>query len=113
MSKTRKIAFGAPAIAVLFAAGTMVSMQLTAGESAPWTPPKEEAILAEGNAQTMELLRLMDTDKSGKVSRQEFMRFMEAEFDSLDKDKSGELDVRELTRSQLQVKPYSFTLAGK
>jgi Ca2+-binding EF-hand superfamily protein len=42
------------------------------------------------------LLLLMDTDKSGKISKQEWMTFMEAEFDRLDKDKKGELDVREL-----------------
>ena len=45
----------------------------------------------------------MDTDKSGKISKQEFMNFMAAEFDRLDADKSGELDVKELTKSQFRV----------
>jgi Ca2+-binding EF-hand superfamily protein len=40
----------------------------------------------------------MDTDKNGKISKAEFIKFMEAEFDRLDKDKSGELDAKELTR---------------
>jgi Ca2+-binding EF-hand superfamily protein len=31
----------------------------------------------------------MDTDKNGKISKQEFTKFMEAEFERLDKDKSG------------------------
>ena len=39
----------------------------------------------------------MDRDKNGKVSRQEFMKFMSAEFDRLDVNKDGELDVKELT----------------
>jgi len=43
----------------------------------------------------------MDRDKSGKVSKEEFMAFMAAEFDRLDKNKGGELDVYELTGSQL------------
>jgi hypothetical protein len=31
------------------------------------------------------------------------MKFMEAEFDRLDKDKSGDLDVNEITQSKLRV----------
>jgi Ca2+-binding EF-hand superfamily protein len=45
----------------------------------------------------------MDADKNGKISRAEFMAFMAAEFDRLDVDKSGELDVKELEKSQLMV----------
>jgi Ca2+-binding EF-hand superfamily protein len=55
------------------------------------------------------LLPLMDTDKRGMVSRQEFMRFMEAEFERLDKNKKGELNVKELTQSTLTAN----RLAGK
>lgn len=43
-----------------------------------------------------QLLQLMDTDKNGKVSKDEFMKFMDAEFDYADKDKNGELDPTEL-----------------
>lgn len=43
-----------------------------------------------------QLLGLMDTDRNGKVSRQEFMDFMAAEFDRLDTNKDGELDAKEL-----------------
>jgi hypothetical protein len=39
------------------------------------------------------------------------MSFMEAEFDRLDVKKGGELDVKELTQSQLQVS--HFGSAGK
>jgi len=37
---------------------------------------------------------------------------MEAEFDRLDKDKSGELDPKELTQSQFRVS-HPFTSVGK
>lgn len=40
----------------------------------------------------------MDTDRNGQVSKEEFMRFMEKEFDLLDVNKDGVLDVSELER---------------
>jgi len=43
------------------------------------------------------LLLLMETDSDGKISKQVYMSFMEAEFDRLDKKKEGKLDVKELT----------------
>jgi Ca2+-binding EF-hand superfamily protein len=58
-----------------------------------------------GEGQVLQLLRLMDKDKSGQVSRAEFMRFMEAEFNRLDVDRSGELTPRELSRSILRFYP--------
>lgn len=57
---------------------------------------------------TAQLLQLMDTDKNGKVSKEEFMRFMEAEFDFADKNKDGELDPNELKRLQ-----YALTHPAK
>jgi Ca2+-binding EF-hand superfamily protein len=47
------------------------------------------------------------TDKNGKISKKEFMAFMEAEFERLDKDKSGELDAKELTHSKLRVSHFA------
>ena len=64
--------------------------------------PREQRTLALGEGEVKQLVLLMDTDKNGKVSRKEFMAFMSAEFDRLDKDKSGELDVKELAQSQLR-----------
>ncbi|HYA66831.1 MAG TPA: EF-hand domain-containing protein [Burkholderiaceae bacterium] len=50
-----------------------------------------------GYEETKDLLRLMDKDKNGKVSKKEFMSYMEAEFDRLDTNHDGELDVTELS----------------
>jgi Ca2+-binding EF-hand superfamily protein len=60
--------------------------------------------VAAGEREAKKLLLLMDTDQSGKVSKQEFMSFMEAEFARLDINKDGELDVKELTDSRVQVR---------
>jgi Ca2+-binding EF-hand superfamily protein len=50
------------------------------------------------------LLLLMDKDQNGKVSRTEFMAFMAKEFDRLDVNKDGELDVNELTALRVSSK---------
>lgn len=59
---------------------------------------RREKNLQAGEAEAKRMLVLMDKDKNGKVSRQEFMAFMEAEFDRMDVNKDGELDVKELTQ---------------
>ena len=65
--------------------------------------PKSQDKLALGEPEIKQLLLLIDTDKSGKISKEEWMKFMEAEFDRLDKDKKGQLDAKELERSKLRV----------
>ena len=62
-------------------------------------PPDKQMLRAE---EVKQMLLLMDTDENGKISKQEWLRFMEAEFDRLDKDKSGELDVKELTQTRIR-----------
>jgi hypothetical protein len=64
--------------------------------------------VALADEEVKQLLLLMDTDKNGKISKKEFLAFMEAEFNRLDKDKSGELDAKELTQSQ--VRPSAGTV---
>ncbi len=54
--------------------------------------PKPQDKLALGEAEVKQLMLLMGADKNGKISKQEWMKFMEAEFDGLDKDKKGQLD---------------------
>jgi len=75
--------------------------------------PKEPSkhLLAEENVR--ELLLLMDTDKSGKITKQEWMKFMEAEFERLDKDKTGELDRKELLQSRVSVTHVRTADLGK
>jgi EF hand len=82
--------------------GPSVAQKSTPDNSASLS--SREKRVAAGEAYAKQLLLLMDTDKSGKVSKKEFMDFMSAEFDHLDTSKDGQLDVAELTR--LQPRPY-------
>jgi hypothetical protein len=86
------------AIAVLLAGAGFVRTAIAQKENVP----KAQDKLALSVDEVKQLILMMDTDKNGKVSKQEFMAFMSAEFDRLDKDKSGELDVKELAQSQLR-----------
>jgi Ca2+-binding EF-hand superfamily protein len=71
----------------------------------------DKSALATQNVK--QLLLLMDTDKNGKISKQEWMKFMAAEFDRLDTDKSGELDPKELMQSRLSVRRFQPSSQGK
>jgi Ca2+-binding EF-hand superfamily protein len=81
-------------IGVLGPLGAMRGIAIAQKASAP----NPQANLALGEGEVKKLLLLMETDNDGKVSKQEFMSFMEAEFDMLDKKKEGKLDVKELTQ---------------
>jgi hypothetical protein len=77
--------------------GPLGAMQSIAGAQKA-SAPNPQANVALGERQVKKLLLLMETDSDGKVSKQEFMSFMEAEFDRLDQKKEGKLDVKELTQ---------------
>lgn len=75
--------------------------------------PKQPSNDSLAQQNVTELLLLMDTDKNGKISKQEWMKFMEVEFDKLDKDKTGELDRKELLQSTVSVKHIRHSDLGK
>ena len=103
-------------VATLFATGSVVGTGLAQKQSVPKPPPEGTGtpVTRQGltDAQVKQLLLLMDTDKNGKIAKQEWMNFMSAEFDRLDTDKSGELDPKELAGSKVQRSTFPQA-AGK
>ena len=89
-------------LTVLFGAGVL----LTTAAAQKASVPRAQDFLTIGEESVKNLLQLMNADKKGMVSKQEYMKFMEAEFDRLDKDKKGELDVRKLTQSELSASHF-------
>lgn len=83
-------------VALMSATGAAVAQ--TASDSA------QHDKFALANENVKKLLLLMDTDHSGRISKREWMSFMEAEFDRLDRDGSGELDLKELQRAGLSIR---------
>jgi hypothetical protein len=90
-------------IAVLVVTGTMLGNAAAQKASVP--KPQNKLLIGEDGIK--QLLPLMDTVKNGMVSKQEFMKFMEAEFERLDKNKKGELNVKELTKSTLTANRFT------
>jgi|SRR5579863_3287651 len=97
MLKRKKI------VMVVAVVATFLATWTAPGTSAAQAANKPKDNLALGEADVKQLLLLMDADQNGKISKDEYMRFMAAEFDRLDKDKNGELDVKELTQSAFRV----------
>jgi Ca2+-binding EF-hand superfamily protein len=64
--------------------------------------PQDKVSIASNDVK--ELLLLMDADNNGKISKKEWMSFMEAEFNQLDREGRGELDLKELAQSRLVAK---------
>jgi hypothetical protein len=86
-------------VTVLAAAGTV----LCSATAQKMPLPRTQDNLALAEDQVKQLLLLMPANKQGMVSRQEYMKFMEAEFERLDKEKKGELDARKLAQSNLSA----------
>ncbi|MFZ5555479.1 MAG: hypothetical protein ACOZDY_01950 [Pseudomonadota bacterium] len=47
------------------------------------------------SVRNMGTMKMMDTDGDHKVTRAEFMKYMEKMYDSLDKNKDGKVDINE------------------
>jgi hypothetical protein len=90
-------------ITVLAVAGTM----LCSAAAQKASVLRQQNALAMGEDQIRQLLLLMPTDSNGMVSRQEYMKFMEAEFNRLDKEKKGELDARKLAQSNFSASRFA------
>jgi Ca2+-binding EF-hand superfamily protein len=104
----QKITLSMTAVAAIFAVGSLIE-SATAQEKQNVPKPQDKVALSA--QEVKDLVLMMDTDKSGKISKKEFMDFMSAEFDRLDKDKSGELDVKELAQSAFR--PSARPAVGK
>jgi hypothetical protein len=88
-------------IAALLAVAAVVG---TAAQKDSTPKPQNKLAMAEDHVK--QLLLLMESDKQGKISKQQFMKFMEAEFERLDTTKKGELDVKQLTTATVTAKNY-------
>jgi hypothetical protein len=100
--KIRLITISAVVVAAVTVFGT------TAAQKA--SVPKTQDRLTMGEENVKQLLLLMDSDASGMVSKQDYMRYMEAEFHRLDKANKGQVNARQLNQS---TTPSASRFTGK
>lgn len=111
MLSRRTLILALVAIAALLAVAAPLRNAIAAQQTpaaAPAVTPNPSEVAA-GSPEAVRLLKLMDTDQNGKISHGEYMAFMEAEFQRLDLNHDGELDLKELEKSQLAVAHHGGT----
>jgi hypothetical protein len=89
-------------LAVLIAAATFLGTAAAQKASVPHAQDR----LALGEEHVKQLLLIMETDQGGMISKQEYMKFMEAEFERLDKSHQGQLNARELHQPTLSANRF-------
>lgn len=119
MFSRNKLILGLILIAAFFRLAVPLKIAIAAGQPAPAqsipvqsaapAPTPNPAEVAAGSPESVRLLKLMDADGNGKISHAEYMAFMEAEFQRLDLNHDGELDLKELEKSQLAVAHHGGT----
>jgi len=110
MLERRKIVLVVLVISALFIVGALIGTVVAQEKDMP--PPSEQRSVAIAREKmARQLLVLMDRNKDGKVSKEEWMSFMDAEFDRLDTNHDGFVDAKDMEKSQIQ--PSHFAKAGK
>jgi hypothetical protein len=67
--------------------------------------PRIQDRLALGEEHVKQLLLIMESN-DGTISKQEYLKFMEAEFDRLDKSNQGRLNARQLNQSTITASRF-------
>ena len=98
-NKVRLIISTTVLLAVVTFLGTAAAQKASA--------PKPQDRLTLGEEHVKQLLLLMDADKNGVVSKQEYMRYMEAEFQRLDKSHEGQLNARQLNQATVSASRFT------
>jgi hypothetical protein len=110
MSEKRKIVLLVLVISAMLTVGGLIGSVAAQKSTAP-PPAEHRSAVVAGEPAAKQMLLLMDTNKDGKVSKEEWMNFMSAEFDRLDTNHDGFVNVKDMERSQ--IKPVPFYRAGK
>lgn len=101
---TRKIALSA------LGAALVLSTAATASFAAPGKGAKDRMPIRQ-EAAFVHLLKVADTDKDGKISKEEFAARQDALFTEIDKDKDGSITPKEM-REYRQAKMEAFRAAN-
>jgi hypothetical protein len=101
----KRTSIGLVMAAIVVSAATWAMLGTAVSQKA--TVPKPQEKVSLGDDEVKQLLLLIDTDKNGKIFRQEWIKFMEVEFDRLDTAKNGQLDIKELAQSRFRASHFA------
>jgi len=90
-------AVGAALVVSLVSAPTQAAAQETTKKTETKTGKKMPSFPELQKMKPMDVMHMMDTDKKGYVTKEEFMKFYEDLFKRLDRDESGTLTPPEFT----------------
>ena len=76
----------------------LVGISLIVGSVASIAQPVSRRTATAATRDVQQLIKMMDTDMNGTVSKEEFMNFMSRTYDRLDINKTGQLGPKELRR---------------
>jgi Ca2+-binding EF-hand superfamily protein len=79
----------------------LVGISLVVGSVSTGAVAQSRRTSAAATRDVQQLIRMMDADRNGTVSKDEFMNYMSQTFDRLDVNKSGTLEPNELRRMTL------------
>jgi hypothetical protein len=94
-------------VKLLITLGVLVATFLGTAAAQKASVPKVQDRLAMGEENVRQLLLLMDADNNGNISKQSYMKYMEAEFHRLDKSNQDQLNARQLTQSTLSANRFT------
>ena len=98
---TTRAAAAAFSVTVAFAALAFATTARAADASQDKMPSSYAAMM---KMKPMDIMHMMDKDKAGSVSREQFMTFHESMFEKMDKNKDGKLS-REEWLGQIHSSP--------
>jgi hypothetical protein len=84
------LAFAAAALGASFS--FLQSARAAADVAQDKVPPSYGAMM---KMKPMDVMHMMDTEKQGYVTREQFMKFHEAMFEKMDKNKDGQVSAKE------------------
>ena len=88
--------------------GTVTLATLTTFSAGAQSPFPSSAVEFSSHFWTERMMRTLDSNKDGMVSRQEFLTYMGTQFDMMDTGKKGMLTTPQFTDKKMMARTFMF-----
>ena len=104
MQQLKRTAFAASIVAIFIASALTVQTAQAQKSETP-IPTRQTDTATAVQPQVEQLLLVIGENQHGQVSKEEFLQLMQAAFDKIDKDASGQVKCTDLEKSGVGVVP--------